>query len=281
MKVILQWVLAAVALLAVGPVAGWATSAHRGIDGSAHATMLVGASPVSGVLGHLGALALAAAMGVVSARLVSGRYGLFAAGMVLAWGAARTGRVEEVLAAQPTSGVLMTLAVEGLVLAVVVAGLAWLVCRDTYQERAKDRERALSGETALGVASALVAGSVGAWLAAQDDVKGQTIAAAVVAGALGATLARVLAHRCVGWAVVLGVCLGGVVGPLLGLSASAGQVLEGLYSGGISTTAASLARIAPLDWAAGALMGAPVGMSWAASMVEKKVEEASGKPERA
>lgn len=273
MKVVFQWVFGAIAVLAVGPIAGWAVSAHRGVDGSVHATMLVGANPMVGVLGHAGAIVLAAALGLVTARVINGRFGLFATGAVLAWGAARSGRIEAVLGVQPTNSTLTTLAIEGALLAAAAGAVAWLICRDTEHEDPAKHEKALSAETLLGMTAALVAGGIGAWLAARDDLKGQTIGAAWVAGALGATLARVLAHRAPGWAVVAGVCLCAVVGPILGLMAGAVPALAGMYNGSISSSLASLARVAPLDWLAGAFMGVPVGMSWAGSMVDKRVEE--------
>jgi len=277
MKVILQWVFAAIAALVVGPIAGMATAANTGLDGSPDATMLIGSSAVTGVLGHAAALALAGGFGLLTARVISGRFGLFTAGVVLTWAAARTGRVEAIISAQPDASTLTTLAVEGALLAAAAAGLAWLVCRDAHHEKHSAYEKPISGETVLALAAALVAGGIGAWLAARDDLKGQTIAAAWVAGALGATLARVLAHRSAGWVVVLGVCLCAVAGPLLASFASPSiEALRlHLYSGTINGSLPSLVRIAPLDWIAGAFMGVPVGMSWAGSMMEKRVEEAS------
>ncbi len=275
MKVILQWVFAAIAALVVGPLAGLATAANTGVDGSPDATMFLGSSLAAGVLGHAAALALAGGFGLLTARVISGRFGLFTAGVVLTWAAARTGRVEAIITAQPDASTLTTLAFEGALLAAAAAGLAWLVCRDAHQEKHSAYEKPISGETVLALAAALVAGGIGAWLAARDDLKGQTIAAAWVAGALGATLARVLAHRSAGWVVVLGVCLCAVAGPLLASGASIEALRLHLYSGTINGSLASLVRIAPLDWIAGAFMGVPVGMSWAGSMVEKRVEEAS------
>jgi len=279
MRVVLQWVFAAIAALIVGPIAGWATALNHGVDGSGDATMLVGASVATGVLGHAVALALAGGLGLVASRVLGGRYGLFTAGVVLTWAAARTGRVETILSAQPETGTVVSLMIEGGVLAAAAAALAWLICRDKEHENPAQQEKALSGETLLGLAAALVAGGLGAWLAARDDIKGQTIAAAWVAGALGATLARVLAHRTPGWSVVLGACLCGVVGPALAVSVAPEKLLIGMYSGGISSELLSLMRVAPLDWIAGVFMGVPVGMSWAGSMMEKRVAEsdASGK----
>ena len=124
----------------------------------------------------------------------------------------------------------------------------------------------------MSIAGALVAGGLGAWLAAREDLKGQTIGAAAVAGALGGTLARVLAPRAAGWTVVLGVCLAGVVGMALAAGAGLREMVGALYGDGVNGTLAALGRVSPLDWAAGALMGAPVGMTWAGSMVEKKQE---------
>lgn len=279
MRVVLQWVFAAIAALVVGPIAGWAVALNHGVDGSGDATMLVGSSVASGVIGHVIALALAGGLGVVASRILGGRFGLFTAGVVLTWAAARSGRVEAILSAQPESGTVLSLAIEGGVLAAAAGVLAWVICRDKEHENPAQQEKALSGETILGLAAALVAGGIGAWLAARDDLKGQTIAAAWVAGALGATLSRVLAHRAPGWSVVLGTCLCAVVGPALAVSVDPERLLVGMYSGGISSELLSLARIAPLDWLAGVFMGVPVGMSWAGSMMEKRVAEsdASGK----
>ena len=279
MKLVLQWILAAVAALIVGPVAGWLVALNGGVDGSPHATMLTGTSTAMGVLGHLGALALAAGMGVVSARLTTGRYGLFAAGVVLAWAAARSGQVEAILAVRTETGVLTSLAVEGLVLAAAAGVLAHVICRDREDEIPAQREPIVSSETGLAAAAALVAGGVGAWIASQDDTKGQTIAAAAVAGMAGATLARVLAHRGLAAGVMLGVCLLAAAGPMLGARAGAGALLEGMYSGQVRGSLAAMARVAPLDWLAGAFIGVPIGMTWAASMVEKKqAEAAAGTP---
>jgi hypothetical protein len=269
MKLILQWVLGAVAVLVVGPIAGWAVGLHDGIDGSGAASMLLGASAVAGILGHGAALALATGMGWFAARLTSGRFGLFAAGAVLAWPAAMTGSVERLLPLVGP-GALGTLMIESVILGAGAAALAWVVCRDREHEIRRDQEKALSGETALAVAAAFVAGGLAAWLVAQDDDKGQTIFAAAIGGIAGGILARVLAHRAQGWAVVLGAMLAGVAGPVLAMQFGVERMLVGLFADDFGGSLARVGRLAPMDWVSGVLMGAPIGMTWAGSMVEKR-----------
>jgi len=156
------------------------------------------------------------------------------------------------------------------VLAAGSAALAWAACRGTHDERMRDRDGWASGETALALASGLVACGLVAWVAAQDDVKGQTIAAASFGGIAAGTLARVLAPRAAAWVVVLGAALAGVAGPMLAMQFGAERMLAGLFSDDFGGSLARIGRIAPLDWAAGVLMGTPIGMSWAGSMVEKR-----------
>ena len=269
MKLILQWVLGAIAVLVVGPIAGWAASFSHGVDGSGEASMLLGSSAAAGIGGHLVALALATGMGWLAARLTSGRFGLFAAGATLAWPAAMTGSVERLLPLIGP-GALGTLMIESVILAAAVAALAWIVCRDREHEVRSEQEKAISGETALSTAAAFVAAGLAAWLAAQSDDKGQTVFAAALGGIAAGILARVLAHRAQGWTVILGAMLAGVAGPILAMQFGAERMLLGLFSDNFGGSLARLGRLAPMDWASGVLMGAPIGMTWAGSMVEKR-----------
>jgi hypothetical protein len=94
---------------------------------------------------------------------------------------------------------------------------------------------------------------------------GQTLAAAVVAGITGTLVGRIVSHRAPLGSFLAGGLLLAAIGPAAGAIIDGQALVERVYAG----TGFTLARIMPLDWIAGILIGVPVGASWAASMVQK------------
>ena len=90
LNAVLRYLVPLVALFVVGPLAGMLTGALRGRDGGTDASLLASSAPASGLVAGLGVMGLAILMGVISARVISQRTGLFSAGLVLAWGALRS-----------------------------------------------------------------------------------------------------------------------------------------------------------------------------------------------
>ncbi len=103
---------------------------------------------------------------------------------------------------------------------------------------------------------------------AREGIKGQTIAAAIAAGAVGATVARVVAPEAARWVIATAPILLGVAGPIAAVVVHKDQVLDHAFSNRLL----ALAYPAPLDWLAGALLGAPMGLSWAASILHNRLE---------
>ena len=278
----LRYIIPFLALLAVGPLAWRLTGALRGQDGGDDATLLICSAPTDGVLAGLGAMGLALVVGVIASRLIGQRMGLFSAGLVLAWAAWGTGRVDLVLGRTHMTSPLHTLALEGAMvgaLGVVLAGAVLFtpIMRSALPEARDPRHEHhhLAAEpaalwdseapVALGVVIA-VAGVV-VWLLAQETLKGQTFAAGVVAGIFGAGAGRVASQRISAVWFFIGTAILAAGAPMIA------SLVHSTPSGALRAAQAgrlfALARPLPLDLVAGAFVGVPMGLAWAGSMVDK------------
>jgi hypothetical protein len=266
-----RWTAIALVALPVGFFAERLTAMVPAADGGPDASMLLNASRATGVACTLGAMATAGVAGLGVARTVGARTGLFAAGVVLAWASAGSATVTGLIRTAQSGEPLRTLAVESAIVSLFAAVIVWTIVRFGRKDHIDEQDGPVSAASLLGLAAAMVFGAVGAWFVAREGLKGQTIAAGVAAGALGALVARVVSFRANAAAIALGVSLLGVVGPVVALTAQKGGILEASYA----NTLARLALLSPLDWAAGALAGLPIGASWAASMLEKRTKHGS------
>ena len=263
---LLRWAFVLVALLVVGPLLGAAIGWIPSVDSGGEATILVNRAPLLALLVALLVIAAAAGFGGVASRVVSPGTGLFVCGAALAWAAGSSGSVLGVLRVTREGGTLWRLSIEGLLIAVVGAGAAWLIWRAGDRPDKKDAPIDHPAvEISLGFVSALLAGALAAWVIAREGTKGQTIAAAMAAGLVGATVARVVAQRVHPAAVVGGVLALAALGPGVAALRSGGDAVAHAFSNRIL----ELALLSPLDWLAGAMMGVPLGLLWAHSMVMK------------
>jgi hypothetical protein len=286
LTLIARWSIPLVSLLAVGPLAASMVANLRSPDGGAHASLLVSGSPVMGVLTGIAVFAMATIMGVLGSRLISYRLGLFSAGLVLAWAAWATGRVDSMLLAARSGSLLYRLAFEGLLVGGLTIASAYAILRASRRasttSKRLPREDVLVDEdasTPIALVACLVVAAVAAYFIAQETLKGQTVAATVAAGILGALAGRMLSAQGRGGTSATG--LGGAPALVfflpLALLASAGPALATFVqtSGGGVLGAASAGRLfplscpLPLDWAAGAMIGVPVGLSWARSLSQR------------
>ena len=288
---IVKYTLGAVAVFAVGPVAGKLMGLVQGPGGNGPGAMSLGSGGgggggggISNALGHTGLLSvnpamglavgigcvvLAGLMGVLAARITHLRWAMLCGGAVLAWAAAQSGTLDSVLRANGPGGAMMKLAIETGVLALATAGAVVamsLVARPSASARPGDvgtephnRGRAISAADGLGVGLGLLCGALGVYLVSQNMLKGQAIAGVAVGAAAAGLAARIMGIRCQPASMVLGVCLTGVVAPIvLGFNSTGVKLLLEANGGTISP----LLRPMPLDWAAGALLGLPLGLSY-------------------
>jgi len=216
-------------------------------------------------------------------------------GLVVAWGAWGSGQVGEALRGAPGSGSLVMLAVEGgIALALSLVGLVVLAKMGRGQEHRDECVRLDAsvigniGSNIATSASMVVAGlvvSMGVvWLQVQNDLSGQAVwggfVGAAGAGVLGGMMLKnhSLKNERSGEGelslvpVIVGVLLGGVAGPLMGMVVpGGGKILEAVASG----DAPGWMMMSSLAWAGGALIGTPVGYSWVESSVERQHGQAA------
>jgi hypothetical protein len=201
---------------------------------------------------------------MLAAALVGSRDGLFCMGIALAWGAWATGRLIGVARAVGMENPLGRLAMEGLVLGLATAGVGALIVTIGRGDAADDADAPAGRQSLLGLASLVVVGAIVAWIVAREGLVGQTFAAAVSAGVVGGLAARLLGHGCSSRTLLLGIPALAFAGPMIANVRVKGNFGEALYLGDI----AGIGWIMPLDWASGLLVGLPLGLTWAASMVE-------------
>jgi len=266
-RTILKWTLLAIAGAILGPIAYHLIGATPAPDGSRAVTALLSASPVRSTLLTALCLVMAGAIGVLTARLVSVRSGMFASGLVLIWAAASGGHLEAIIRRTHSGSSLVALAAEGALLGAAGILIAWLITRRSSGASAD------GAAAPLGPALGIVVGAIAGWAVARSGMTGQTIAAAAAAGLFGTLVGTVVDQRSALWTYASIAVVLGLVGPLIAKFTLGDRLVEAVYAGTVS----ALAWPAPMDWLAGVLIGVPMGDAWAASMLERK----AGSPESA
>ena len=203
---------------------------------------------------------------------------MFCMGLALAWGSWQTGRLPDVARAVGLENPLMRLSVEGLIVGagtmVVGLGVVWAGRGDERDEAGP----VIGWQSLVGLAAMVIVGGLAAWGVARGELVGQTFAAATAGGVFGGLAARVFGHGCSGRALLVALPLLGLAGPLIGDALLRGPFGAAVYAGSTDPDRlAGIAWIMPLDWASGLLMGLPLGLSWAASMVEHHHREGTAR----
>jgi hypothetical protein len=283
LNVLVRWAIPLSALFILGPLAAILIANLRASDGSGNISLLLSTAPTQGIIGGLVALGLALIAGILGARFIEQRSGLMAAGLVLAWAAWNTGRVDRLLAISNAKTALFTLAAETAVFGLLATAIAFIILKvPTRMPRfiaAGDATRVLGDKThhepvklidptaAIALIAAIIGAAVGAWFVAAAMLKGQTFAAAVVAGLLAATAGRLATQRISPAVFFLGLILVAIAGPVIATFMHTGTL--GPTRAAFAGKLFPLARLMPLDWIAGAFVGIPLGLWWAGSMIEK------------
>jgi hypothetical protein len=285
-----KWGIGLFTFFAIGPIVARATGALRSPSGSTEVSLLYCDSPLVGLAAGVLALAVAAAVGLLGARLLSARFGFGVTSLILAWAAWRTGTVPGVVRDAATHGssaqaVMTTFALEALLVGAPGLALAWALYRfgrpsHGFKDPAPRHEPApaFSLSTLATFAAALVGGALGIWFVGVEPLKGQAIAAAVTAGIVGGLAAEAAAsiskRSAVPVVVFAAMATLGVLAPLVAVLLHGSRLDALIYTGRVPSYAVAL----PLDHLAGAFLGVPLGISWARSLMEKSVSEPTPKP---
>lgn len=277
---IFRHILTALAVLAIGPIAGAIAGDVRLPGGANGATALTSESPARGALLLLIALAITGATGTLAARLYGTRQGLLCAGLVGAWVAWRQGTVEGVLINARSGGPLTQLAIEGLLVGAVTVVMVWMVMR-----AARSRDRAASAHNGRGaselpsalerlpaVAFSAALGATGAMLGSYlfgvEAIKGQTVFAAFIGSVCAGAAAQFVQpegehNGGVGIGAFVGIACVAALAPVWAMWSHGSLVAEAAFAGNLTR----VANVGPVDWLAGALLGVPVGAAWAGAML--------------
>ncbi len=283
-SLIVNWIVAGIALLGIGPIAGAAAAVMRSPEGSADTTALLSSAPVTGIVMAAIGLALAGIWGLIVKPLAGARMALACSGMVLLWSARKFGRPDVMIREAAESGTMFKLALEGAVVGLGVVVIAMLITRKPdltsksgHPAGGRSHTKPDIKAIALGTVVMIAVGGLVAMIVARTGQYGQTVAAAIAAGVAGAAAARTVSHVAPTWAFFAGGAILAGVGPIIANQLAGAGLREALYVGELFP----LAHLSPFDWAAGLLIGVPMGDAWADSMVERHEPHVAGSQARA
>jgi hypothetical protein len=252
----------ALAIPAVGPLLS-----VRGVPGP---TVMDAVEPGRAALAVALALAGFTVLACVAGRLINAAVGLFVLGCGCAFLTMRSGSV---LDAGFDGDALRRIALETLAWAGVVGALSAVVFKVSgplpdippRDHGAPFWREALNAEAFRGLLAGLV-GLGAVWLLARNDLKGQAVGSAVVAGVATALAARRLLGRA--QPILLVAAPVAFVG-LAQLWTSFGRT-EPLDLLVATNALPGWSRLMPLDAAAGALLGVPIGLGWSRANAEEE-----------
>lgn len=280
----LRWIFYLAAVLIIGPMIGALVASLHGPDGGPHTTLLVNASMTKGLLVGLIALAAATAMGVACAFVTDARAGMITTGFVLVWAAWRGGKVDDVLRsagnAANAKSALFPMAIEGAILGLAAIAATVLIMR--LARRNPDQldhpsstgsmgfmamlKQAFTGQgVAISVITGVVVTAAIAWWLVSSEYKGQVILGSTIAIILGVAAGRVAGNQPPPQTCMIAVALLAALSPATAALAQGSDILATTYAGNLFP----IARLTPLDWIAAGFLGAPVGLAWASSIIEK------------
>lgn len=288
LRPVLRWTLILGTLLALGPLLARLAMRLHDVEGGHATTLTVNASPGLGAAVGLAALAGALAVGWLGAHFFSLGTGLTCAGIALAWTRWGLGTIDDIVRVAHGSGDFPRLAFEGVTLTLLAMGIAFIVCRAARRAHppapgtrgaSNDLVIAEDAPSNQGLvclmtsgAGLLLAGAV-VWIAAASNLRGQTllavVAGGVAAGAAGQVVAGSMRVTLTPLLPMGAIAVLALLGPFLATWFHGAKLEEALYAGKLL----GLARPTGFDWAAGALIGVPIGLSWAGAMLDPRAAE--------
>lgn len=283
----LRWALILTCLFALGPALCHLLRRVHDASGGDSTTLLVSARPAASFGLGLLSLALAALVGLLGAHAFSIGTGLTSAGITLAWARWGLGTADGLARLDPQGSYLSRQSLEAAFVlaaaALISGGMVYIAARrqppltsapnpgkPTVMNLFATGEGPLMKTAMSGIVVGVVVGGIVAWLVAFSSLRGQTLMAALC-GALAAGAASQLvaaSMRCTLTPLVpvLSLLVLAVAGPLLAPLIYKTTVLDASNQ----NTLFGLARPISLDWAAGALLGGPIGLGWAGAMLDAR-----------
>lgn len=236
--------------------------------GSFGPTVLQAQVPLASVLAILGALAVGTVIALGIGRMFNTSTGLLVLGIGLGWLALQLQPVQEIL----LNGSMELVALEGLawaILLLIIVTLAVRCCGALVVPMLDQDEPAPDWATspeALRMAAAGAAVLPVVWLIAQSPMKGQVLAATIFGSIAAGLLGRLVAPTVQPMLLFASVCVFGALGQWVAGTSIPAAELQGAVSAG---TLPHIVLPLPIDYAAGSLIGIPLGLAWGGSFLSK------------
>jgi hypothetical protein len=240
-------------------------------------TVLQAQTPVAAALAVVICLAVATAIAALIGRYTNAAIGTFVLGGGLYALAYQTATVEELAF---SGGSLGLVTIETALWGVLVAGAVLLIYRvsgplpDVYPTPAGDRPSAFTSRDAGMTALCGVLVLPAVWLIAQSPMKGQMVAAVLCGALLASLAARLLAPHVQPIVVAFIPMAFGVVGHVIGMLQLDGTLADAI----VADTVPGLSMPMPIDYACGVLIGGPIGLNWAKSLLHQDEPTESAAP---
>jgi hypothetical protein len=237
--------------------------------GEAGPTIIAAASPVKAALAFVIIALVATALACLVGRIANAAIGLFILGAGVFVLDGRLAGIRALAYAQPDRSTLFLLTIETIVLAAFALGLVLIVFRATggFRDVEPDehgvRPHWLRSDAAWRSAACGILALPAVWLIAQSPMKGQAIAAVVVGGTIAGLVARLIAPHVQPILIFASPLIFGAIGHVIAAFTTRGPLDEAYISGGLSV----FARVMPLDYLAGSLLGVSMGLGWAKSFL--------------
>lgn len=286
LRATLRWTLILFCLFALGPMVRVLVLRVLDADGGHAVTLAVNATFGAALVAGVAAILAAGLVGAAGAHFFSMGTGYTCAGITLAWARWGLGTFDEMVRRSPVASFRPVFAAENAVVLVLAAAMAgvivWLATRRQPNTEKSggdhrglvalavrgDEYRTKAGLAAMFIGMVVCAGVT--WLVAFSDLRGQTLMAvlvgAIASGAVGQLIASSM--RCTITPVVpaLAAVAVAVAGPIVAGFMHNSGLLDAANRGVLL----GLARPVSLDWAAGVLLGGPIGISWAGAMLDAR-----------
>ncbi|MBP26716.1 MAG: hypothetical protein CMJ63_00650 [Planctomycetaceae bacterium] len=236
-------------------------------------TVVQAIHPAQAVVALLAATMVGGVIAMTISKLITGLSGLVVMGAALGWAGLSLAPMRDVL----YHGSAAIVAVDGVAWCIVLLILSWIaivLCSpvpDVHPEVDGAPSDPLRSPNGLKMLAAGVAALPVVWLVAQSDFRGQTLAATVLGGVAAGFVGRLWSPNVQPVLLPSGVMLAGTLACWVAAMLLPDAIDRAYTTGGIP----NLLLPVPIDWAAGALFGSPIGFHWAGSFLKHECESAA------
>lgn len=257
-------------MIVVGIICAKASPSFQSIRGDHGPTILASQSPAMAAITTIVVLAIATIIACIVGRLVNIAVGLFVLGAGVFALDGRLDGVRELVFAHPQKATLYGAAGQTIVLAIIAFAFIAVVFkvtggfRDVEPQVDGTRPHWLSSESAFKSAAAGILVLPAIWLIAQTPIKGQAIAAVFIGGTLAGLIGRLLAPHVQPILLYVSPMIFGAVGYVIAATLPRLPLDEAYINGTLS----AFARVMPMDYLAGSLLGVSFGLGWAKSFLQ-------------